>query len=107
MLRMLVDSLAGQACHQVCLAELGSHAWVSFVTAVERIEANAPGATATMSYAQVMLHAGIAPVTAQEHRVEYLAQNAALKHWAVINGMGLPATDDAMHAVLLHVCGEG
>lgn len=78
---------------------VGSHAWVSFVTAVERIEANAPGATATMSYAQVMLHAGIAPVTAQEHRVEYLAQNAALKHWAVINGMGLPATDDAMHVV--------
>lgn len=78
---------------------VGSHAWVSFVTAVERIEANAPGATAAMSYAQVMLHAGIAPVTAQEHRVEYLAQNAALKQWAVINGMGLPATDEAMHAV--------
>ena len=78
---------------------LGSHAWVSFVTAVERIEANAPGATAAMSYAHVMLHAGIAPVTAQEHRVEYLAQDAALKQWAVINGLGLPATDDAMHTV--------
>lgn len=78
---------------------LGSHAWVSFVTAVERIEANAPGATAAMSYAHVMLHAGIAPVTAQEHRVEYLAQDAALKQWAVINGLDLPATDDAMHTV--------
>lgn len=78
---------------------VGSHAWVSFVTAVERIEADAPGATATMSYAQVMLHAGIAPITAQEHRVEYLAQDAALKQWAVINGMGLPTTEEAMHAV--------
>ncbi|MGF6093997.1 hypothetical protein [Pseudomonas sp. 18175] len=78
---------------------LGSHAWVSFVTAVKRIEATSPGATAAMSYGQVMLHASIAPVTVQDRRIEYVAQHDALKHWAVANGMGLPTTDVAMQAV--------
>lgn len=78
---------------------LGSHAWVSFATAVKRIEAIYPGATATMNYGQVMLRAGITPVTAQEQRIEYLAQGDALRHWAVANGMGWPATEAAMQAV--------
>lgn len=80
------------------LVVMGSHAWVSFVTAVQRIEATSPGATAAMSYAHVMLRAGIAPITAQEQRVEYLAQNEAIKHWAAANGLGLPTDAPSMIA---------
>lgn len=75
---------------------VGTHSWVSFTTAVARIEAKAPGATATMSYTQVMLHASIAPITAEEREVEYAAQNEAIKEWAVANGMHT-STDAAMN----------
>lgn len=77
----------------------GTHSWVSFATAVARIEAKAPGATANMTYGQVMLAADIEPISAEERLVEYQAQEKALKDWAVVNGMGFPETDDAMQAV--------
>ena len=77
----------------------GTHSWVSFATAVARIEAKAPGATAAMTYAQVMLAANIAPVTEQERRIEYFAQNAAIKDWAVANGKHYPSTDTALGEV--------
>ncbi len=66
---------------------VGTHSWVSFSTAVARIEAKAPGATAQMSYAQVMLQASIAPITDEERQVEFAAQNDAIKAWAFANGM--------------------
>ncbi|WP_099168437.1 glycosyltransferase [Pseudomonas sp. ICMP 8385] len=78
---------------------IGTHSWVSFATAVARIEAKAPGATAAMSYAHVMLEGSIAPITDDERRIEYAAQNQAIKHWAVANGMAPPTTDAAMTAV--------
>ncbi|MFL1491152.1 hypothetical protein [Pseudomonas antarctica] len=78
---------------------LGSHAWVSFVTAVGRIEAKSPGATAAMTYWQVMDYASTAPVTDEEQRDEYLAQRHSLKDWAVANGIGLPQPNDTMAAV--------
>ncbi|WP_073522378.1 hypothetical protein [Pseudomonas fluorescens] len=78
---------------------LGSHGWVSFVTAARRIAAKSPGATATMTYWQVMKHASIAPVTREEQRHEYLAQTEALRDWAVANGMGFPSTNEAMTVV--------
>lgn len=78
---------------------LGSHAWVSFVTAVERIEAKAPGATAQMSYEHVMRQASVAPVTVEERETEYRAQGNALRHWAVANGLGTPSTEAAMNTV--------
>lgn len=78
---------------------VGTHSWVSFTTAVARIEALAPGATATMTYAQVMLQASIAPVSDEEQRIEFVAQSAALKDWAVAKGMPYPATDVAMTRV--------
>ncbi|WP_135308239.1 hypothetical protein [Pseudomonas nabeulensis] len=74
----------------------GTHSWVSFATAVERVEADAPGATARMTYAQVMLAADIAPITAEQREVEYRAQQVALKDWAVVNGMGYPLTEAAI-----------
>lgn len=78
---------------------VGTHSWVSFATAVARIEADAPGATATMNYAQVMLRASVAPITDDQRRVELAAQNAAIKEWAVANGMGYPLTEAALTAV--------
>lgn len=77
----------------------GTHSWVSLVTATARIEARAPGATAAMSYAQVMLESGPAPITDQERRVEYAAQNEAIKAWGVASGMRYPVTSDALNTV--------
>lgn len=78
---------------------LGTHSWVSFATAVARIEANAPGATATMSYAHVMTQANIAPICREDERTEFVAQSAALKGWAVANGMPYPTNNAAMTRV--------
>lgn len=78
---------------------VGTHSWVSFTTAVARIEAKAPGATARMSYAQVMLEADNAPISEEERQVEYAAQNEAIKDWGVANGMSYPVTDAAIKAV--------
>lgn len=72
---------------------VGSHSWVSFTTAVARLEAKAPGSTASMSYGDVMLAAEIAPISAQEHTVEYDAQERALKFWGLANGLGYPTNE--------------
>lgn len=65
----------------------GSHSWVSFSTAVARLESQAPGSTAHMNYAHVMQRADVAPVTEQERQVERTAQQDALKDWGVANGV--------------------
>lgn len=77
----------------------GSHSWVSFVTAVGRLEAKAPGSTATMTYGEVMLRAAIAPISAAERHIEYAAQQDALKHWGAASGLPYPQTDAQMHTV--------
>ena len=77
----------------------GTHSWVSFATAVARIEAKAPGATATMDYAQVMREGSTAPVSNEESNIEYVAQTSALKEWAVANGKAYPSTDAVMAQV--------
>jgi hypothetical protein len=82
----------------------GSHTWVSFSTAVARVEAQAPGSTARMTFAQVMMRNDIAPVTDQDRQVEQRAQWEALKDWGVANGV-IPLspqdryTDDQMRRV--------
>ncbi|OIN46549.1 hypothetical protein BLL37_15925 [Pseudomonas azotoformans] len=78
---------------------LGTHSWVSFTTAVARIEALAPGASATMSYAQIMLQASIGPISDEEQRTEFVAQTVALKEWATANGMPYPVTSASMTQV--------
>lgn len=78
---------------------VGTHSWVSFVTAVARIEAKAPGATATMSYAEIMLEADNGPITEGDREVEFSAQNEAIKAWAVTNGMAYPETPSAVTQV--------
>lgn len=72
---------------------VGSHSWVSFTTAVARLEAKAPGSTAPMSYGDVMLSAEIPPISAQEHIIEYEAQERALKFWGLANGLGYPTNE--------------
>ncbi|MEB0106556.1 hypothetical protein [Pseudomonas sp. MH9.3] len=79
--------------------KVGAHSWVSFTTAVARIEAKAPGTTAGMSYAQIMLHASAAPINDHERQVEYAAQQDAIKDWAVANGLGYPVTESALTEV--------
>ncbi|WP_157742073.1 hypothetical protein [Pseudomonas sp. NS1(2017)] len=64
-----------------------SHSWVSFATAVARIETQAPGSTSNMTYAQVMARGNLAPITVADQWVEQHAQSQALKDWGVINGV--------------------
>ncbi|WP_125828526.1 hypothetical protein [Pseudomonas weihenstephanensis] len=64
----------------------GSHTWVDFKTAVDRIEAQAPGKTSTMNFAQVMLHADKAPITEAGERIEHIAKEEAVITWGVCNG---------------------
>ncbi|WP_257626938.1 glycosyltransferase [Pseudomonas sp. Xaverov 259] len=78
---------------------MSSHSWVSFTTAVARVEAKAPGATSRMNYAQIMLAADTAPISDEERQVEYAAQNEAIKTWAVAYGLGYPTTDTALSEV--------
>ncbi|PRA27970.1 hypothetical protein CQZ99_12255 [Pseudomonas poae] len=78
---------------------IGTHSWVSFVTATARIEAKSPGATAAMTYAQIMLAGDTAPITDDERSVEYVAQDEAIKQWGVANGMSYPATEEASSKV--------
>jgi hypothetical protein len=90
---LLVKEIPGQLLY-------GSHGWVSFTTAVARIEDEAPGSTATMTYGQVMTLAEIAPISAQQRHVEYAAQQAALKVWGVANGIvAAVLTDNDMSKV--------
>jgi hypothetical protein len=72
----------------------GSHSWVSFSVAVQRLEAKAPGSTASMNYQDVMLSADIAPISDEERDTEYRAQEHAIKEWGFAEGHGYP-TDEA------------
>lgn len=65
----------------------GTHSWVSFATAVARIEAQAPGLTSQMTYSQVMMQHELAPITLADKLVEQQAQTDALKDWGVHNGV--------------------
>jgi len=78
---------------------VGSHAWVTLTRAVARIEAQAPGSAAGMTYGQIMLHADVGPICAQERHVEYAAQQKALKVWGLANGMTIASNDENLHAV--------
>ncbi|OPA89529.1 hypothetical protein BFW86_13675 [Pseudomonas fluorescens] len=72
----------------------GSHTWLSLEVAVARLEAKAPGSTGLMTYAQVMKQTQVAPMSADEQAVEFTAQHAALKDWAVANGVVARRPDD-------------
>ncbi|WHT78661.1 hypothetical protein [Pseudomonas rhodesiae] len=65
----------------------GSHSWVSFSTAVARIEAERPGASSTLTYGEIMARAERAPISVADQATEYSAQTDALKDWGVANGI--------------------
>lgn len=64
---------------------LGSPEWVSFTTAVKRIELSAPGATTNMTYPHVMDYHSISPICAAETRLQAIAQMNPVIDWAIIN----------------------
>lgn len=64
---------------------LGTPEWAIFTTAVNRIELTAPGATAHMTYPQVMDVQKITPICAGETTQLAIAQHNPLMDWAIIN----------------------
>lgn len=64
---------------------LGTPEWVSFVTAVNRIELTAVGASAGMTFEHVMALHRIAPVSAAETRMQAIAQMNPVIDWAIVN----------------------
>ena len=74
----------------------GSHTWMNFTTAVARIEAQAPGASSLMTFAQVLTHATTSPITAREQMMDYAAQRDALVDWGVVNGF-MPASAEDVY----------
>lgn len=64
---------------------LGSTDWVSFMTAVNRIELNAPGAAPGMSFEPVMRLLQISPTCDRESRLQSVAQMNPVLDWAIVN----------------------
>jgi len=65
---------------------LGSTEWVSFMTAVNRIELNAPGAASGMTFGQVMDLHRISPISERESQLHSVAQMNPVLDWAIVNG---------------------
>lgn len=63
----------------------GSPEWFNFTAAVNQIEWTAPGATAHMTYQQVMSHYNIEPISALEAQIKSYAQMNPLLDWAALN----------------------
>lgn len=68
----------------------GSQAWANFCLAVAKVEAEAPGVSSQMTFAQIMLRADAITAPPPEH-----AQHAALIDWALANGIFPKAADEA------------
>ncbi|MGF6094171.1 hypothetical protein [Pseudomonas sp. 18175] len=64
----------------------GSHQWVTFSSAVARIEHIAPGSSATMTFKHVMDFAGTDPITEHDSANALIARRDALLDWAVTSG---------------------
>lgn len=64
---------------------LGSPEYFNFTAAVNLVEWTAPGASANMTYPQVMRHYNIQPVSALETQIQSYAQMAPLLEWASIH----------------------
>ena len=64
---------------------LGSPEWFNFTAAVNRIEWTAPGATANMTYQQIMENYKIQPISKLETQIQSYAQMNPLLDWAALN----------------------
>ncbi|MFC6296742.1 hypothetical protein GNF76_07520 [Pseudomonas sp. CCM 7893] len=67
----------------------GSQAWANFSIAVAKVEAEAPGTAANMTFAQIMKAVDGSGATAPES-----AQKAALVDWAIASGVMAKSGDD-------------
>ncbi|WP_395607402.1 hypothetical protein [Pseudomonas sp. B22129] len=73
----------------------GSQAWLTFSTAVAKIEAQTPGATATMRYIDILRQGDIAPLNPEQQQLEQSAKMNALMDWGVANRLiTLSPSDD-------------
>ena len=63
----------------------GSHAWVNFCIQVSRIEQKVPGATANMTYDQVVAYGNAPPVSFEGEREEIAAMRDPLIAWGFAN----------------------
>lgn len=82
--------MAGAAPHLLvkdvpATVRLGTPEWVSFVTAVNRIELTAVGASAGMTFEHVMALHRITPVSWAETRLQAIAQMNPVIDWAIVN----------------------
>lgn len=75
---LLVKEMPSMAC-------FSSTEWVAFATAVNRVEWIAPGASANMTFQQVMNFHKTRPISATEARLEALAQVNPVRDWAIAN----------------------
>ncbi|WP_438867287.1 hypothetical protein [Pseudomonas sp. L1(2025)] len=64
---------------------LGTPEWVSFVTAVNRLELTAAGASAGMTFEQVMALHRITPISSAQTRLQAIAQMNPVIDWAIVN----------------------
>ena len=64
---------------------LGSTEWVSFTTAVNRIERIAAGACANMTFQKVMEFHKINPISQSETQLQAVAQMNPVIDWAIVN----------------------
>lgn len=72
----------------------GSSEWVVLSAAVSRIEQQAPGASATMTYDQVIEFGSTAPTSEREEAQAAIANRNALVDWGVANGFLVKRDDD-------------
>ena len=72
---------------------VGSPQWVAFVTAVNRIEQLAPGATVGADYAKIMASHRIKPISRPEALRLVTAQMAPVLDWAAANNVISPSAN--------------
>lgn len=65
----------------------GSFAWLALKSAVGRIEATSPGASARMTFAEVIAFDAIDPVTDEQEQIQQQTQQPATLEWGKLHGL--------------------
>ncbi|MBV4452868.1 MULTISPECIES: hypothetical protein [Pseudomonas] len=65
----------------------GSQQWAAFSAAVSRREQDTPGSTAGKTYAEIMQHDALEPVTEAGHHQVQLAAMTSVIDWGIANGV--------------------
>lgn len=72
----------------------GSNEWAVFSAAVSRIEQQAPGTAATMTFDQVIEFGNTSPVSERQAVQAALARRNAMVDWGIVNGFLIKNDDD-------------